>query len=352
MKSFKIILFAIILIGFNSFSQKNDKQFQIRTVAFYNLENLFDTINDPTKLDERSPIMDMKAKNRAKAYWAKIDNMAKVISEIGVEKSKTSPAIIGVCEIENRAVLEDLIAHDKLKKKHYGIIHYESPDERGIDVALLYQKRYFKPMDHKSYTLEILDHKGKKNDTRDQLLVTGMLDGEIIHLIVNHWPSRSGGEQRSRPGREKAAALNVKIIEDLQEQYPNPKVIIMGDLNDDPTNTSVKKVLGAKSKKTGLKDGDIYNPMDDMHRRGLSTLSYRDNINLFDQIMLTSPFITTDNDYSSYKFFKANIFNPRYLTNKKGRWKGYSFRSWSNGSFTGGYSDHYPVYVYLIKEKK
>ncbi|MCF6350149.1 MAG: endonuclease/exonuclease/phosphatase family protein [Flavobacteriaceae bacterium] len=351
MKLFRLITLTFLFIGITAFGQQKDKKFQIRTVAFYNLENLFDTINDPKKLDERSPIMEMKAKNRAKAYWSKIDNMAKVISEIGVEKTKTSPAIIGVCEVENRLVLEDLIAHELLKKKHYGIIHYDSPDERGIDVALLYQKRYFKPIDHKPYELELVNSNGKRNDTRDQLLVTGMLDDEIIHLIVNHWPSRSGGEQRSRPGREKAAALNIKIIEDLKEQYPNPKVIIMGDFNDDPINLSFKKVLKAKGKKLTLKESDIYNPMEDMFRRGLNTLGYRDNINLFDQILLTFPLVTTTKDYTNYKLYKANIFNPRYMTNKKGRYKGYSFRSWSGNQFTGGYSDHYPVYIYLLKEK-
>jgi len=347
----QLVLLTFLLTNITIFSQQKDKKFQIRTVAFYNLENLFDTINDPTKLDEKSPIMDMKAKNRAKAYWSKIDNMAKVISEIGTEKSKTSPAIIGVCEIENRAVLEDLIAHERLQKKQYAIIHYESPDERGIDVALLYQKRYFKPIDHKSYQLELINSNGKRNDTRDQLLVTGMLDDEVIHLIVNHWPSRSGGEQRSRLGREKAAALNVKIIEDLKEQYPNPKIIVMGDFNDNPINSSLKKILKAKGKKTNIKDGDIYNPMENMFKRGLNSLGYRDNLNLFDQILITSPLITTTKDYTNYKLYKANIFNPRYLTNKKGRYKGYSFRSWSSNQFTGGYSDHYPVYIYLIKEK-
>jgi hypothetical protein len=329
----------------------NNNQYDIRTIAFYNLENLFDTINDPEKLDERSPIMDMKENKRAKAYWSKIENMAKVIADIGAEKTNTSPAIIGVCEIENKEVLEDLINHKHLKNKHYGIIHYNSPDVRSIDVALLYQKRYFKPMDHKSYELKLFNPDGERKHSRDQLLVTGMLDGEVIHIIVNHWPSRSGGEQRSRPFREKAAALNVKIIKDINEQYKNPKIISMGDLNDDPTNSSIKKIIGAKGKKADLKDGEIYNAMENMHKRGFSTLGYRDNINLFDQILLTSPFITTTQDFSDYKLFQANIFNPRYLTNKTGRYKGYPFRSWSNNQFTGGYSDHYPVYVYLIKEK-
>ncbi len=351
MKFLKLFLILLILLPFNGFSQ--EKKFQIRTIAFYNLENLFDTINDPEKLDERSPIMEMKAKNRAKAYWNKIDNMAKVLSEIGLEKAKTSPAIIGVAEIENRSVLEDLIKNKRLKTKHYGIIHYDSPDARGIDVALLYQKRYFKPISHKTYELKLYDNNtGKRYYTRDQLLVTGMLDDEIIHIIVNHWPSRRGGEQKSRPSREKAAALNKKIIEELKDEYPNPKVIIMGDLNDDPINTSVKKILVAKSKKSAVKNGDIYNPMADMFRRGLSTLGYRDNINLFDQILLTSPLITTKKDYTTYKLYKANIFNPRYVTNKLGRYKGYPFRSWSSGKFTNGYSDHYAVYIYLLKEKK
>ena len=350
MKFIRLALIVIFIFNINAFSQ--EKKFQIRTVAFYNLENLFDTINDPEKLDERSPIMEIKAKNRAKIYWKKIDNMAKVISKIGLEKTKTSPAIIGVCEIENKQVLEDLIKNEHLKKKHYGIIHYESPDARGIDVALLYQKRYFKPIDHKPYELELYNNEGKRYYTRDQLLVTGMLDDEVIHIIVNHWPSRRGGEKKSRPSREKAAALNKKIINELKKEYPNPKVIIMGDLNDDPINTSIKEILDAKGKKADVKEGDIYNPMDNMFRRGLSTLGYRDNINLFDQILITSPFITTNRDFSTYKLYKANIFNPRYITNKKGRYKGYPFRSWSYGNFTNGYSDHYPVYIYLLKEKK
>lgn len=349
MKLYKFALVSLLLLSISTYSQK--KKYQFRTIAFYNLENLFDTINDPEKLDERSPIMDIKERNRAKAYWSKIDNMAKVIADIGKEKAKNSPAIIGVCEVENRKVLEDLVAHESLKKKHYGIIHYESPDERGIDVAFLYQKRYFKPIDHKSYELFIYRNNGEdRNFTRDQLLVTGMLDGEIIHFIVNHWPSRSGGEQRSRSGREKAAALNVKIIEDVKAQYPNPKIIVMGDLNDDPMNSSVKKILKAKGKKEGLKEGDIYNPMENMFKRGFNTLGYRDNINLFDQMLLTSPLITTEKDFSSFKLFKANIYNPRYMTNKKGRYKGYPYRSWSGNRFTGGYSDHYPVYLYLLRE--
>jgi len=346
-----ILIFIVFIGGFTVFGQKKEKQFNIRTIAFYNVENLFDTINDPNKNDEASPIMEFKG-NKTKVYRDKMDNMAMVISKIGLEKTNTSPAIIGLSEVENRTVLEDLIATESLKDKHYSIIHYDSPDRRGIDVALLYQKRYFKPIDEKNYELRMWDEKGRRVYTRDQLLVSGILDGELIHIIVNHWPSRSGGEKKSRPKREKAAWLTSQIINDIKKgDGPNAKIIIMGDLNDDPNNSSIKKVLKAKGKKKEVAEGDIFNPMEDMFRRGFNTLGYRDNINLFDQILISSSLLTTNGEYDTYKMFKTNIFNPQFLTTKSGRYKGYPFRSYSYGSYTGGYSDHFPVYMYLIKEK-
>ena len=163
-------LIALLLITvYYSFSQNGEKTYKIRTLAFYNLENLFDTINDITKNDEASPMMELKG-NKSKVYWDKIDKLASVISQIGEEKTKTSPAIIGVSEIENVSVLEDLVKSVHIKKKNYGIIHYESPDKRGIDVALLYQKRYFKPIFHQSFNPNIYRN-NRKVYTRDQLLV-------------------------------------------------------------------------------------------------------------------------------------------------------------------------------------
>ena len=339
------------LCVFSTYAQKKEtKKYNIRTIAFYNLENLFDTINDVNKNDEASPMMEMKA-NRSKVYWDKIDKLASTIAQIGKEKARTSPAIIGVCEVENRAVLEDLVKSKHLKKLNYGIIHYEAPDKRGIDVALLYQQRYFKPIFHEAFNPKIYRNNFPVY-TRDQLLVSGYLDDEMIHLIVNHWPSRSGGEAKSRPLREKAAYQNTKIIAQIREKDPNAKILTMGDFNDDPINASFKKVLKTKGKKKDVEDGDIYNPFENMFRRGFNTLGYRDNINLFDQILISSPLLDKgEKDFSSYKMFKAMIFNKRFLTTRKGKYKGYPFRSFSFGNYTGGYSDHYPVYMYLIKEK-
>ncbi len=345
-----LILLWIVLSMPKCFSQNYGTSYKIRTVAFYNLENLFDTINDITKNDEASPMMELKG-NRSQVYWDKIDKLATVISLIGKDKSNTSPAIIGVSEVENRAVLEDLIHSDKLKSKGYRIIHYDSPDKRGIDVALLYQQRYFTPIHHEVFTPRIYNN-GYKVYTRDQLLVSGYLDDELIHVIVNHWPSRRGGEEESRPLREKAAYQNMKIIEQIRQKEESPKILLMGDFNDDPINSSFKKVLKTKSEKKNVAKEDLYNPYERMFKKGFNTLGYRDNINLFDQIVITSTLLDTGKkDYSTYKMFKAAIFNKSFLTTNKGRYKGYPFRSFSYGAYSGGYSDHYPVYIYLIREK-
>ncbi|MBV7269635.1 endonuclease/exonuclease/phosphatase family protein [Winogradskyella luteola] len=351
MKILKPLLLLLAIACISNVSAQEEKRFKIHTVAFYNLENLFDTINDPLKFDEASPIMEMKA-NRSQVYKQKIKNMARVIASIGADKANNSPAVIGVCEIENRKVLEDLVNDPLLLGKDYGIIHYDGPDKRSIDVALLYQKALFKPISSSSHELLIYDDVTRKRVyTRDQLLVKGKLDGDLIHILVNHWPSRSGGEARSRSKRVGAAKLNKRIIDSLQSVDPYAKIFTMGDLNDDPTNESVKKVLKAKKEKKDVPLKGIYNPYEKMFtEKGWGTTAYRDALSLFDQIMMTQPLL--ENDYSSFRFWKAGIYNPAYMFNKRGRYKGYPLRSFSNGGFTGGFSDHFPVYVYLIKEVK
>ncbi|HBL79937.1 endonuclease/exonuclease/phosphatase family protein [Aequorivita vladivostokensis] len=340
--SFTLLICAV------SFGQ-NEKQYKVTTIAFYNVENLFDYEDDPLIFDDdRTP--EGKDHWTQEIYEAKLANMAKVISEIGEDVTGTSPTIIGLSEIENRRVLEDLLNQAPLVSKDYGIVHFDSPDRRGIDVALLYQKKLFTPTNYKAYELLLYDDedRSKRIYTRDQLLVSGMLDGEKIHVIVNHWPSRSGGEARSRPKRIKAAELNRHIMDSLFSEDPYAKIITMGDLNDDPTNQSVKDILKAKSEREDMKLKELYNPMEDMFKKGLGTLAYRDGWNLFDQIIISTEL--TKKEYSSYRFYKAGIFNKNYLATPRGQYKGYPFRSFVNG-YTGGYSDHFPVFIYLIKEK-
>lgn len=345
------ILFIILGLLLNYCFAQKSRSFKIRTVAFYNLENLFDIFDNPNKEDEKSPIMGIK-NNREKIYKDKLDKLGEVILKIGSEKTNTSPVILGVAEVENKKVLKDLVKTKKLKKKQYEIIHFDSPDKRGIDVALLYQQRYFKPINFETFNPNIYV-KNRKINTRDILLVSGYLDNELIHIIVNHWPSRRGGEAKSRPLREKAAYKVLQILEKIKLTDTNPKVIIMGDFNDDPSSSSFKKILNTKSKIKNTLKGEIYNPYESMFKRGYNSLGFRDNINLFDQIMFTSPFLNFDNkNFLDYKMFKSAIFNKLFLTKKTGKYRGYPFRSFSNGKYTGGYSDHYPVYLYLIKEDK
>ncbi|TPD71870.1 endonuclease/exonuclease/phosphatase family protein [Flavobacterium microcysteis] len=344
----KFIALFIVLSSINV-AQAQDKKFKVQTIAFYNFENLFDTINNANVNDEEYTPTGTQNWTGEK-YKKKLANLSRVLNEIGTsDQQKESPVIIGGSEIENRGVLEDLIKQPLLINKDYGIVHYDSPDKRGIDVALLYQKKHFKPTSSVNVPLIIYDQtdKTKRIYTRDQLLVTGLLDGEEMHFIVNHWPSRSGGEQKSSPNREAAGRLNRKIIDSLYNINPNAKIITMGDLNDGPYNKSVKVELGAKAKKEETKERGMYNPMEEMANKGIGTLAYRDAWDLFDQMILSEPLIRKD--YTSYRFWKAGVYNKPFLTQTTGQYKGYPLRN-SNGQV--GFSDHFPVYLYLIKEVK
>ena len=324
----KVSLLIVLILTITTVFSQEKKAYKVNTVAFYNLENLFDTENDPlTYDDDRTP--DGKDHWTEEIYQDKLKNMAKVMAEIGAEVSGNTPAIIGVCETENRKVLEDLVNQESLIKQDYGIIQFDSPDRRGIDVALLYKKKLFTPTHYKAKELLIYDDndKSKRVFTRDQLVVSGMLDGEKIHLIVNHWPSRSGGEKRSRSKRIKAAKLNRQIIDSIFSDDPYAKIITMGDLNDDPTNPSVKDHLNAKRKVSNLDIKELYNPMEDLAKQGYGSLAYRDSWNLFDQIIISTEL--TKKDFSSYRFYKAGIYNETYLVNAHGRYKGYPYRSFA-----------------------
>ena len=346
MKSFFTLSFMLLIL-LNVTAQENKRNFKIHTVAFYNLENLFDTINDVNKNDEASPIMEIRF-NRGKIYREKVSNMAEVISQIGFEVTKRPPSILGICEVENRTVVEDLILDKKLGKYNYGIVHYESPDDRGIDVGLIYNKDVFKVKNSSSHDVFITgNNSSKRRNTRDQLVVSGYLDGELMHFIVNHWPSRGADETK----RIAAAEVNNFIIDSLRNKYESPKIITMGDFNDDPFDKSIKKILGAKKNISDVKINDMYNPFETiLVDEGVGSNAYRDKWQLFDQIILSKRFL--DKNYKDYQLYKAGVFNKSFLINKKGKFKGYPFRSFSYGTFTGGYSDHLHPYIYLLKEIK
>ncbi len=322
---------CFISIFFICCIQAQSKKYTIHTVAFYNFENLFDTINDPATNDDEWTPTGAQNWTREK-YQQKLKNLSRVLSDIGTPGNVNAPTLIGASEIENRGVLEDLIKEPKIANFDYGIIHFDSPDKRGIDVALLYQKKYFKPTSYSNIPLQIFKNKEvikeeKKEEieneevkikpqnnrvfTRDQLLITGYLEGEEISIIVNHWPSRSGGEKASSKFREEAGKLNRRIIDSLQRINPDAKVITMGDLNDGPYNKSVKEALGAKAKKADVPAFGVFNPFEEMFYNGMGTLAFRDSWDIFDQIIITESLIKPY--FSNFKFWKAGIFNKPYL---------------------------------------
>ncbi|NQX98299.1 MAG: endonuclease/exonuclease/phosphatase family protein [Flavobacteriales bacterium] len=350
MKNLNFISFALFLLAINPlFSQEQKKEYVVTGLGFYNLENLFDTLIDP----DANKILqeDFTPKGQkgwtSERYQEKLKNMSKVIAEIGTDVTPDGLAIIGVAEVENRSVLEDLVLEESIKKRGYKVVHYDSPDKRGIDVGLLYNPKYFKVTSSRSVSLRTID---TTFYTRDQLLVSGLLNGEKIHVIVAHWPSRRGGEKRSKPRRASAAKLGRMIVDSLQKTDPNVKVFYMGDLNDDPTDESVKKHLRGIGKEEKVQKGDLYNPWESYYKKGIGTLAYRDVWNLFDQILVSESLL--GKDYSSFKLYKSKIFSKAYLKNSIGRYKGYPYRSFAGGTYVAGYSDHFPVYMFLIKELK
>lgn len=315
-------------------------------VAFYNVENLFDAQKGPNNDIDFTP----EGANRwtPKKYHHKLRNLAQVIGEIAGD----GPAIIGLSEVENRGVLEDLVKESALAHQNYQIIHYDSPDFRGIDCALLYNPAIFKP---ESSGVVRVDLGENAYPTRDILFATGTIDNEIFHFLVGHWPSRSGGEAASAPRRMIAAKTMRGVSDSLLSVYPGSKVMMMGDFNDDPISPSVAKGLEVKSTPENLGEKDYYTPMLRLYNRGLGTLAYRDAWNLFDMIVVNGSLL--GEDLGSFKLLKDKktgdygfIFKKDYLLQQTGRYKGYPRRTIQSGRFEGGYSDHFPVYVYITKK--
>ena len=336
------LLLALLLLPAISASAKK----QVFGVAFYNLENLFDTINNNGKYDfEFSPAGDNKWDGHK--YWSKINNMGYAISQMATKTTPLGPAVIGCSEIENESVLQDLVKSKHIADLGLKVIHHDSPDLRGVDVGLLYNPRLFKPIRTTNHTLVV---PGKPNfKTRDQMCVVGLLGGCRTAIIVNHWPSRRGGEEQSSFLREAAAALSKQICDSLLAIDPNMGIVIMGDLNDDPNNKSVSQVLGAVRNPEDCNAGGFYNPFWKKLDDGIGSYIYRGGWDLFDQIIINYNLLKGNN---GLKFENALVINHQFLLQQSGKYKGYPHRTFTEGAWTNGYSDHLPTEIFLVKEVK
>lgn len=343
-KQFFAALSILIIIGSNAYSQTNKSD---KVIAFYNLENLFDTINSLNVLDDEFTPEGKKQWN-AQKYKSKLKNLSKVLADISASENQTGgPSIIGVCEVENKQVLKDLIAMAPLKSSGYKIIHYNSPDKRGIDVALLYREQDFTPDTSFAKALFICDPiNGERIFTRDQLYVSGTLDKEKIHLIVNHWPSRWGGYLASQPKRLAAAQVCRHMIDSVQNSDNLAKIIVMGDFNDDPNNLSISRYLNAGGSVNELKPDQLYNCTAPIFNSGTGSLMYKGEWNLFDQIIVSQALISNN---QGWNITKTIVFNQEYLFQQEGKYKGYPLRTFGGRKYLNGYSDHLPSYILLRK---
>ena len=318
------------------------------SVVFYNLENLFDIYDDPETHDEEFTPDGAKQWNEIK-YQKKLTNMERVLFDIAAIQ-KDYPIVIGVSEIENRMVLEDLISQPKLAGANYRICHFDSPDARGVDVAFLYRADVFKLEGSDNIKLNVPELPNFR--TRDLVVMWGTIEGEPFYFLVSHWPSRLGGKEASQFKRDACARQIREIKDSLIAQNPATKVIVMGDFNDDATDASIVDVMGAKRRVKDLVAGDFFNPYNEMLRAGLGTLAYQDAWNLFDNICVTENLVNAPEGELRLikgKKYYGNIFTRPYMLQQEGQYKGYPLRTFVTNNFQNGFSDHFPVYIYIGK---
>lgn len=339
------VFFAAVLFLSSMFAQSD---YQIAAVAFYNFENLFDTLDTPGK-DDAEFLPDGVKHYTGKVYLDKLSKLADVVSQIGTDKTQDGPAIIGLAEIEVISVLQDFVKQPKIASRNYQPILIEGPDKRGVDVAMLYNPKYFTPIKSKSIFVPLIKEDGDTIFTRNILYVKGVLLNEIVHVFVNHWPSRRGGEYASDHLRQKAASVCRSVVDSILAADKNAKILVMGDLNDDPINASVLKVMRAKKDIENLNDGDMYNPFNKFYKNGIGTLGWNNSWNLFDQILLSQGWL--NKGQGGFFYNQAEVYNKQFLMQTTGNFKGYPFRSYIGNDYTGGYSDHFPVLVYFLKKK-
>ena len=303
------------------------------TIAFYNLENLFDTVDDK-HTNDNDFLPTSRKRWTQKRYDRKLYKLGTAISKIGHLQTDKLPVIVGLAEVENRQVIEDLLSTKDLEGTNYGIVHYDSSDERGIDVGLIYNEDYFTVESSETLSVYLEDEHGSRDYTRDILLVSGTLFGEKIHVIVNHWSSRRDGKDETNHKRMAAAREVIEAIGQLRVEEENPKIIVMGDFNDNPNNESIKYLV---------ENGSLYNPMDTVWSYDKGSQSHDFKWNLFDQILVSSNFLNAD--VNQLRFDDADVFNEKFLTQYKGKYKGQPFRTFVGKKYKGGYSDHFPVYI-------
>ena len=363
MKRLIYLLAAALLVlpGCGSSAKMGKSQYtKSYVIGFYNLENLFDTYHDEGKNDYEYLPDGANQWTEAK-YAKKLQNMAKVIAAMKEDNGQWH-AVLGVSEVENRHVLEDLVADPQIAEADYQIVHYDGPDRRGVDAALFYRPSIFKyitsesipftfspsRIDWSQWTREEMDD----FRTRDVLMVRGTIDGEMFAFFVAHLPSRLGGKGADL--RPRGAEIIYQRAMELQKEFPGIKIVVMGDMNDNPTDVSMTEFLRGKEEIAEVTEADFFDPFLSMIKAGYSSLYYRGEGNIFDIVMVNKalaqavPGTFQIQPIVKDKYY-GRVFSKPFMTNQTGQYKGTPFRTFSNGAFVGGFSDHYPTYIVIKK---
>jgi hypothetical protein len=336
-----ILFFMFWALCIQEVSSQNTNKVRL---AFYNVENLFDTINDPLTNDDEFTPAGTRGWNFGR-YLDKLDHIYKTITAIG---EWDPPAIVGFCEIENRSVLYDLVSKTPFIKHGYEIIHQDSPDKRGIDVGLIYHPKLFKPISFKAIRVDITPD--STSTTRDILYVTGTIfKKDTIHVFINHWPSRSGGQAKSEPRRIIAAKTLRQQVDSIFNLNAQANIIIMGDFNDEPGDISIYETLGAKGDSIPTNSKNLYNGMYGYHKKEIGTEKFQEHWHCLDQVILSYSLLNKENNITmSYPL----IFKASWLIETDEKYLGERpFRTYAGPKYLGGYSDHLPISVDLIENK-
>lgn len=322
-----------------AFNDRGDLRF-----VFYNVENLFDTRDNPEKLDEEFLPYGIKGWKQER-YEDKLRKIFKVMVNVG---GWELPELIGFCEIENRFVLEELIRKTPMSRESYGIIHEESPDIRGIDLGLMYRKDKFQPIDHEAIRIDFPFDSIYK--TRDLLRIEGVVNNvDTIHIFLCHFPSRRGGQAVSEPKRMYVASQVRAKVDSIQRAQPNANIIITGDFNDEPNNQSILEGLRAKGDWEGLQPGELYNYMYPYQvNEGKGTYKYSGYWNMLDQFIVSQP-LTKETGTLYVKPNSGQIYKRSWLLEDDPEAPGRKpFRTYGGAYYYGGYSDHLPIYLDLF----
>jgi predicted extracellular nuclease len=340
MKRILLVYLSILSIGFNS-CQAQDKIF----IGFWNLENLFDTVDDPSNPGDDEYLPTAKSEWDENKFDKKIANLSKIIRSMN---DGNGPDVLGVCEVENRYVMEEL-SNRYLKDMNFEIVHFDSKDPRGIDVGLFFKKNKFQLIHSEKIIVPL------QGNTRDILYTVLKFKKDTLHIFVNHWPSRRSGQLESEPRRIKAATTLRNKVDSLFSKNKKSNIVIMGDFNDMPDNNSILVFLQAIpfecDSLTPEYTYNLYNTAAKKYSQGIGSYFHQGNFNMLDQIIISKGLL--DKQELDYECDSFSVISNELNTTRSGKFKGAPFPTFGSGRYLGGYSDHFPVgarFIYLERK--